>query len=290
MKIKITSNQMEEIEGISPEYPYVFHHVDMEKTYVPWHWHEEVEFGYVVSGKEEVSIAGKTYRFHEGEGYFINTNILTTMKNIEKCVTDSHLFHATFLSGHFRSIFETKYISPVLQNRKIELIELRGTTTNQQKILAKLRKVSALQKESDTEFQTRNLFSEIWLLLLEEIQQMDKSSTPVSTVNQERLLSMMSFIQKNYQEKISLEEIASSAMISTREALRCFQNSIHEAPFEYLMSYRIEMAKKLLKSTNLSVTDIALQTGFSSSAYFSKIFKRTCNMTPLAYRKGARET
>lgn len=290
MKIKVTSNQMEEIEGISSEYPYAFHHVDMEKTSIPWHWHEELEFGYVLKGEEEVATTSKTYRFYENEGYFINTNVLATMRNIKKCVTDSHLFHATFLSGHFRSIFETKYLNPVLQNKKIELVEIRGTTKNQQKILAKLRQAADLQGQTDTEFQTRNLFSEIWLLLLEEIAQMDEIATPISTVNQERLLTMMSYIQENYPHKITLEEIASSALISTREALRCFQNSIHETPFEYLLSYRVEMAKKLLKSSNLSVTEIALQTGFSNSAYFSKIFKRTCLLTPLAYRKEARKT
>ena len=74
-------------------------------------------------------------------------------------------------------------------------------------------------------------------------------------------------------------------MISPREALRCFQNGIHETPFEYLIEYRIEIAKKLLKSTKLSMTEVAQETGFSSSAYFSKIFKRECNMTPLEYRK-----
>ena len=290
MKIKITSNQMEEIEGISPEYPYAFHHVDMETTAIPWHWHEEIEFGYVITGEEEVSTTGKTYRFHAGEGYFINTNVLTAMRNIEKCVTDSHLFHSTFLSGHFRSIFETKYINPVLQNKKIELIEIRRTTENQKKILSKLRKVSSLQQEADREFQTRNLFSEIWLLLLEEIKQMDKFTSSISTLSQERLLTMMTFIQENFHQKLSLEEIALSASISTREALRCFQSCIHETPFEYLISCRVEAAKKLLRTTNLSITEIALQTGFSNSAYFSKIFKRTCHMTPVSYRKQLRET
>ena len=96
---------------------------------------------------------------------------------------------------------------------------------------------------------------------------------------------MMTFIQENFSQKISLEEFAASASISTREALRCFQSSIHETPFEYLISYRIEAAKKLLKSTDLSITEFALQTGFSNSSYFSKIFKRTCHSTPLNYRK-----
>lgn len=283
--IRVNPNQMEEIEGISTEYPYTLHKVNLTNTTIPWHWHEEFEFGYVVEGKKLVSTTSQTYEFYEGEAFFTNSNVLCMMKNVGNCQIESHLFHPTFLAGHFRSIFETKYINPVLQNKKIELIEIRGNTPAQQKILAKLRQVSALQDQKNSEFQTRNIFSEIWLLLLEEISNMPDVQGPVSSISKERLLSMMSFIHQHYAGKISLEEIASSAMISTREALRCFQTNIHETPFEYLMGYRIETAKKLLKSTKLSMTEISLQTGFSNSAYFSKIFKRECNMTPLEYRK-----
>lgn len=287
--IKVNPQQMEEIEGLTTEYPYTLHRVNLENTTIPWHWHEELEFAYVIEGKKAVSTTTRDYEFHEGEAFFTNTNVLCTMKNIRKCKIDSHLFHSTFLSGHFRSIFETKYMNPILQNKKIELIEIRGTTSAQQKILSKLRQVSALQEKEDQEFQTRNLFSEIWLLLLEEIANMPDPATTISSVSKERLMTMMTYIQKNYAYKITLEEIAASASISSREALRCFQTTIRETPFEYLMGYRIEIAKKLLKATNLSVTEISLQTGFSNSAYFSKIFKRSCRMTPLAYRKEMQE-
>lgn len=283
--IKINTHQMEEIEGITTEYPYTMHKVDMENTQIPWHWHEELEFCYVAEGRKQVLTTSRTYEFREGEAFFINTNVLCSMKNIEKCKIESHLFHSTFLSGHFRSIFETKYMNPVLQDKKIELVEIRGTTENQKKILEKLRKASALQESDDSEFQTRNLFSEIWLLLLQEIRNRKEAPASVSTVSKERLLTMMSFVQQNYTEKLSLEEIAASASISEREALRCFQTNIHETPFSYLLGYRVEMAKKLLKSTKLTITEIAIQTGFSNSAYFSKIFKRAMQMTPMEYRK-----
>ena len=285
MKIKLTNSQMEQIANITSEYPYISGRV--ENDFTPWHWHDELEFGYVVEGEVEIATTNKVYRLNKGEGYFINTNVLASMKYPKNGSLDYFLFHPTFLSGHFRSIFETKYLNPILQNKKIDLIELRGSNSNQKEILKKLYQASLLREEKDTEFQTRNIFSEIWLLLIEEIRQMKISSTPVSTTNQERLLTMMLYIQEHYSDKITLEEIASSAVISTREALRCFQNSIHQTPFEYLISYRIDMAKKLLRSSELSVTEIAIRTGFSNSAYFSKIFKRTCHMTPLAYRKEA---
>lgn len=285
MKIKIKGNQMEEIEGIRPDYPYAYHHVNMNETKVPWHWHEELEFNYVSDGKLKLSTTHDSYIFERGEAYFTNSNVLSTVEQIETSITDSHLFHPTFLSGHFKSIFETKYLNPVLQDRRIEVIEIRGKTENQQKILRKLRQVTEVQKNPNSEFQTRNIFSEIWLLLLEEIETLDSQNVPVSSVNQERLLTMLAFIQENYQNRITLEEIAGSASVSRRECLRCFQNCIHESPFEYLLAYRIQMSKKLLRTSNLSILEVAMQTGFHDGAYFSKMFKKDCGKTPGAYRK-----
>lgn len=288
MKIQIKSNQLEEIEGLFPEYPYVMHHADLQETKVPWHWHTEIEFDYILSGKVEVLTTGRKYVFESNEAFFINTNVLCTMKAaIDKRPSsmDSHLFHPTFLSGHFKSIFETKYLNPVLENRNLEIIEITGKNNRQLKILAKLRKVSALQQQKNTEFQTRNLFSEIWLLLLEEIQEISTKNMPPKTVNQERLLTMMAFIQTNYQDKINLAEIAESASIGKRECLRCFKNSIQKTPFEYLTEYRLERAERLLRTTDMPVVDIALQSGFSNSAYFGKIFKKTYQISPGAYRK-----
>ena len=285
MKLQIRSNQMEEVEGLHNEYPYVFHHVDMSKTVVPWHWHEALEFGLVLEGNMKVHTANQTQVFHKGEGFFINSNVLASMENMEACVQDSHLFHPVFLSGHFKSVFETKYLNPVIQNRNLELICLRGETESQRKILGKLRQLSKLQEQQDVEFLTRNLLSEIWLLLLEEIRNLDTSALNVPQKNQDRILTMLAFIQENYSEKLTLEDIADSAAVSTRECLRCFRESIHQSPMEYLIEYRVQMAKKLLESTDLSITDIALGCGFNSNSYFTKIFHRSCGKTPNAYRK-----
>ena len=79
MKIRIRENQLEEIEGLSTEYPYTCHHVNLTDTRVPWHWHEELEFVYVVSGAVTLTTTNQNLVFQKGEGFFINTNILCTM-------------------------------------------------------------------------------------------------------------------------------------------------------------------------------------------------------------------
>lgn len=285
MKIKITSSQMEQIEGLKPEYPYTLHRINLDDTVIPWHWHQELEFIYVLEGKVKLKTSARSYSFGENEAFFMNTNTLCALENVNHCRLESHLFDKIFLGGHFRSVFETKYLNPVLQNNKIDVVIIRGETENQKRMLKKLQQLGILQNKADVEFQTRSILSEIWLLLLEEIKNMDEQDVMANTQNQERLMTMLSFIHENYSKKLNLAEIAQSASVSKRECLRCFQNGIHESPFDYLIGYRIECAKKLLRSTDMPITEIALETGFSNNAYFSKIFRRECGETPRKYRE-----
>lgn len=292
MKIKVKRNQNEEIEGLSAGYPYAFHSVDLKTTIIPWHWHEEMEYDYVLKGSVKVITPNASYVFHEEEGFFMNTNVLATMENVEgerPGYVESHLFHAVLLGGHFKSIFETKYLNPVMQNKKLEIMEFCGENTVQKEMLKKLRQLSALQKEENTEFRTRNLLSEMWLLVMRQMKNEENNKLPIKKVNQDRIQTMMAFIQQSYKEKISLEDIALSASVSRRECLRCFQNCIHKTPYEYLQEYRIEAAKKLLRDTDIPAVDIAFQTGFTDGAYFGKVFKNMCGKTPGSFRKKARE-
>ena len=283
MKLRIRNNQMEEVEGLYNEYPYVYHCADLSKTLIPWHWHEAVEFCYVQTGSMKVSTAGQSQIFQKGEGFFINSNVLTTMTDGADCVIDSHLFHPVLLGGHFKSVYETKYLSPVLHNRNLDMLPIRGETVNQKQLLQKLRQLSLLQSQPDVELQTRNLLSEIWLLLLEELKNTQLKASPVK--NRDRILTMLTFIQENYARKLTLQEIADAGAVSTRECLRCFQTSIRQSPMDYLMQYRIQAAAKLLETTNLSVTEIAMGTGWGSSAYFTKMFRTIRGKTPNAHRK-----
>lgn len=283
MKLQIRHDQMEEIQGLHSEYPYAFHRVDMAVTAVPWHWHEAVEFGYVSSGRLQVSTAGQTQCFEKGEGFFINSNTLTAMADTENCILESHLFHPVFLSGHFKSVFETKYLNPVIQNRNLELLPIRGNSPEEKQLLTKLRQLAKLQEERDSEFPTRNILSDIWLLLMGILRKIQVSGGNAG--NQDRILSMLAFIHENYRERITLEEIADAAAISTRECLRCFRVSVKQSPMEYLIGYRLRMAKKLLETTDMPVTEVALNCGFNSPSYFTKQFRENFGITPKACRK-----
>ena len=285
MKLHIGSNQMEVVEGLRNEYPYAYHYADLGKTLVPWHWHEALEINFVAEGSVKVCTASQSQIFSKGEAFFLNSNVLASMENQNDCIMESHLFHPVFLSGHFKSIFETKYLNPVIQNKKLDLLALRGNTPEEKQIIGKLRQLSRLQAEPDPEFQTRNLLSDIWLLLLRQIQNADSHIFHAPKKNQDRILTMLSYMHENFAEKLTLEQIAESAAVSVRECLRCFRESIHQSPMDYLIEYRIQRAKKMLEHTDLSITDVALHCGFSNNSYFTKRFHSSTGQTPNTYRK-----
>ena len=95
---------------------------------------------------------------------------------------------------------------------------------------------------------------------------------------------MLTFIHAHYSEKLTLNDIAAAAYVRTRECIRCFRNTINQTPLEYVMEYRLNTAKQLLDDTKMSITDISYHCGFSSNAYFGKIFREKYGMTPLQYR------
>ena len=286
-RIKIDINQQEEISGMNPEFPFVKHFTDYSKSSVPWHWHAEFEIQLVLSGVLTVHTTSGDFAFKAGEAFFMNSNVLASKEGDDECTEESFLFHSVLLSGHFKSIFETKYILPILNNRGLEIIEIRGTGDNQKKIISRLKSISELAEMENTEFLIRNELSLIWMGLLEEMKNQEPKAIKSRGLKNDRLMTMMAYIHGNFAEKITLEELADSAAVSKREVLRCFQESIHKAPFEYLKEYRIMKAQELLKNTNLSITEIALATGFSNGAYFTKTFRELTAMTPGAYRRSS---
>ena len=168
------------------------------------------------------------------------------------------------------------------------VIIMKEDTESGKEFLELLHRLTNLVKTENFEFQVRNLLSQAWLVLMREIElQRQKNSFPVSRTH-ERTKDILSFIHKHYQENITVANISEHANISSKECIRSFKNTFHQTPMDYLIHYRIEQAKRLLKETDESITNIAFMTGFHNSAYFGKMFKKLAGMTPKEYRQSGK--
>ena len=96
---------------------------------------------------------------------------------------------------------------------------------------------------------------------------------------------VLNYIAINYGSNILLEDMAAIADLSTSHFSRLFKQTIGQSPYQFLMSYRIEQAKKMLDNPNVLMIDIAMDCGFSDQAHFSRVFKKIEGITPKKYRR-----
>lgn len=122
------------------------------------------------------------------------------------------------------------------------------------------------------------------LLIMSRLIQLFDLEVSIHDKNYRKLQSVLSYIEDHYSEKIQISEPSEIIHVCDDRLIRLFKEVIGETPIEYIMNLRIEAAIKLLSSTDLSIADIAYQTGFGSATYMTRVFKKKLNTTPGKYR------
>lgn len=98
----------------------------------------------------------------------------------------------------------------------------------------------------------------------------------------------ITYIHAHAAEPLLREHIAAHVGVHQDHLTDCFHQELGIPPMTYVLRFRIQQARALLETGNLSITAIALAVGFNDSAYFSRMFQRAVGMTPSAYRRGTR--
>jgi transcriptional regulator GlxA family with amidase domain len=104
----------------------------------------------------------------------------------------------------------------------------------------------------------------------------------------ELIIRIQEWLRENIEKPIALNEVADNFQLSMRSFNRRFKQAAGMTPCDYLHNQRVDVAKQLLGTSNLSIAEIAAQVGYQDSSYFCSRFKRSMGKTPLAYRKSVR--
>lgn len=99
-----------------------------------------------------------------------------------------------------------------------------------------------------------------------------------------RVADVIALLEKEYMNPWKLDDLVRTANMSKGNLIRIFKNATNQTPIEYLIEIRIQHAMGLLRTTNLPITEIAYQVGFSDGNYFSRHFRNKTNSTPKEYR------
>jgi len=115
----------------------------------------------------------------------------------------------------------------------------------------------------------------------------------VSNLDPKRILSArpniqraIEYLQENFQDDFSLNEVAEVANLSPYHFIRIFKKQTGKTPYEYLLDIKIERAREMLKSRKeLNITQVCFLCGFNNPSHFSSVFKKKTKVSPSKYRK-----
>ena len=272
------------------DFPYLVLNVENDTSYPRnpgfrvMHWHEDLQFIYVIRGTICVKTLEEEKILSAGEGIFINKNVVHMVERMDTCKYKSFLFPESFVSFYPKGPAE-KRTREITDNTGITMTVLYDRKEWCRKALDLLRELAAMEEQEKDDLYSYEVLSRLtalWLLILRNLSNAEQTPENVTSIRTRKTLQ---FIEKHYPEEVTLEDLARSAGVSKSECLRCFKISLQTTPYKYLMDYRLSKAARLLKETDLPVSGIAIRTGFNGQSYFGKCFREKMGCSPSEYRE-----
>lgn len=247
------------------------------------HWHEDLQFIYLLAGSIEIVTLDTRTQLRAGEGIFINKNVVHLVRKLDTCHYNSFIFPDRLLKFYPGSPAE-KIVEWLSGKEDLPIFKMENREEDRC-VLQTLQKLSLLESERTPlyPYEVLTALCTLWLNF-SRIAAMPKARSEKNSITS-RMTTFLRYIEQHYPETITLEALAESAHVSRSECLRCFRASLQTAPYRYLMEYRLSRAAELLQNTDLPVGEIAARVGFGQMSHFGKCFKEKTGVSPRIYRK-----
>lgn len=255
-----------------------------EKGSYDFHHHEAMEIIVCMENETVIEADGKTYRLNSGDIIIIPPHMLHNLYFEKFGVRFIFLIDIDIL----RCYNDLKTLDPILMKPFF-------CTANTQPIIYQ-EIYNSLMKMVDIYFENKSFWEiHIYSLFLEMIALIGHNhfketikEQNTSTISKgweyfDKFSSLLSFIDANYAQDLTLEQVANYMGFSKFHFSRLFKVYTKTTFYNYLCHKRIQAAQSLLVS-DLPITNIASQTGFNNSTTFCRCFKKFTNCSPTEYR------
>lgn len=251
------------------------------------HWHTSIEMLYFLQDGATVWIGSNYYRVKAGDLVIINAGEVHSVV-VAKDATPTHLVLKVLpelLQIRSNDSSEVNYLLPFTiagfsQHRLIPREDLDGSS-----VISLVNEVyeEFNSKQYGYELSIQANISKIFLWILRywqsqgmEIQQLFQQNSK----DYKHLENLFKYVQKNYHHPIKVQDMADLCNMNYSYFSRYFKKLTGKTFVEYVNYIRLTEAEKLLLTTSLNITQIAFETGFSSSSYFIKTFKKHRGISP----------
>lgn len=282
----IMNNFFENVPYNHPKFPIFIKKENILSTPFTSHinWHNDIEFVKILSGRISYCIDGEVIELSEGDGLYINANQVhyNFSSNNNDCCFLCVIFDPAFLCT--KKHYEEKYILPVLTNQTLSHYILKKDTQWEKNILDYIEKIYDYKSDENFEPELYSAFFSIWASIYKNLGKKEKYAF-ANTEMTDAFKKMVSHIHLHYKEKITLEEIAYSGNVGKTTCNKIFNVYTGSSPVNYLTKHRLKKSIELMNTTNLTLTQIGFECGFSGASYFAEAFKKFFGYSPSSYKK-----
>lgn len=247
------------------------------------HYHEDIEILTVKEGQVLYTVNGKNILLRAGDTIVVNSNQIHYNVSADGEIAKYVIFiaHPGILANSVA--VEMQAIRPIIDNPDLPYLRFRYINEHTE---AMRDLVLSLPDIRHDPFAVTLKFYQIWELVRKRAESIGLSSEDtVSDPRMQSFKAMMFFVSTSYQNPISLADIAESGNISKSLCNTLFHQYVGESPINYLMHLRCRKVAELLRSGNMSMTEIASMTGFGGVSYMSETFRKFFGKSPREYRK-----
>lgn len=228
---------------------------------------------YTIYGKGHAKYRGREYELEAGK-----VLLMDCYEYQEYCTYENSSWEFKYI--HFYGSTSQEYFN-IIYERYGAVIDLKDSSEIQS-ILDEILRITA---KSDLLPEARISMLIMQLLTGLLLKCGDLAGSHNAKILDDHVKLALEFVERNYNNNISLSDMAAYSCCSRYHFSRLFKKVTSYSPYEYIMKYRANMAKKMLKDTGKSVENIAESVGFASTSNFIRTFREFEGMTPLKYRK-----
>lgn len=251
----------------------------------PLHLHSAIELYRIVSGECFMHIHSDDIHCKQGDFIMILPNVVHSFYLND--TSDCAFKHIHFNPDMFSDIvLENEGVYPItLMHALLFSSHFYCQLSADDTIDQTMDKLINLYSASNSLFSSANInisLIDLMLYILNQAQPQSTFSKP--QLQNSYVAYALNYISKHYAEKIKQEDIAAQLHISVRYLTKLFKSHIGISLSHYINIYRVNQSIERMQNPNLSLTDIALQTGFANSQHYSKVFRDYMNAPPSQYR------
>lgn len=239
------------------------------RTIFSEHWHEHIEMHYILDGVAVFLCNHKPVYGKAGDLIVINSNELHTG------VTKTPVFDALVI------IFELDKFSEEIVNYNMIFQTLIESDDKIKRLLLEIRKEDS-EKKLGYKLAVKSDIYELltYLMRYYVVESISDKEHLKRNRDLDRLNTVFQYIQKNYTEQLSNQELAKVVHLSESRFCHLFKESMGQSPLNYINEVRLQKAYLLLQQKELNVAEVAAVVGFTDYNNFGRLFKKKYGFSP----------